>query len=94
MCLGEDLVVFRAVSPALSATCLRTWGNHDPTRRQPDAAKPAVEQHVVAIGDGEPVLVAEIFRNPLDQGEKPLASGRNVGGVLNVARDQKCSAAA
>src|ERR1700722_18623317 len=44
------------------------------------------EQHVVAIGDGEPVLVAEIFWNSLDQGEKPLASGRNVGGVLNVVR--------
>jgi hypothetical protein len=60
--------------------------HHDPVRRLADVAKPAVEQDVIAIGDGEPVLVAEIFGDPLDQGEEPLASGRNVGGVLNVAR--------
>src|ERR1700722_15578428 len=60
--------------------------HNDPVHRTAYAAKPAVEQHVVAIGDAEPVLVAEIFWNSLDQGEKPLASGRNVGGVLNVVR--------
>jgi hypothetical protein len=75
MCLGEDLVVFRAVSPALSATCLRTWGNHDPTRRQPDAAKPAVEQHVVAIGDHKPILEQKSSGNPLIMLKSPSRPG-------------------
>ena len=57
--------------------------DHDPVRRQAYVAEPAVEKHVFAIGDGKPVLVAEIFGDPFDQCEKPLASGRNVGGVLN-----------
>jgi hypothetical protein len=34
-----------------------------------------VEEHVVAIGNGKPVLVVESFRGPFDQGEKSLASG-------------------
>src|SRR3984893_15586666 len=43
-----------------------------------------MEEHVVAIGNGEPVLVVQSFRRPFYQGEKSLASGRNVCTVLNV----------
>src|SRR5580658_5246335 len=50
--------------------------HNDPVHRPAYAAKPAVEQHVIAVGDGEPVLVTEVFGNSLDQGEKPFASGR------------------
>jgi hypothetical protein len=60
--------------------------DHDPVRRLAYAAKPAVEQHVVAIGDGKPVLIVETFGEPFDQGEESLASGRNVRAVLNVVR--------
>src|ERR1700747_1082767 len=45
-----------------------------------------MEEHIVAIGNGKPVLVAQSFRCPFDQGEKSLASGRNVRTVLNVVR--------
>src|ERR1700730_1521721 len=45
-----------------------------------------MEEHVVAIGNGKPVLVVQSFRGPFYQGEKSLASGRNVGTVLNVVR--------
>src|SRR6202035_2508916 len=46
----------------------------------------AVEEHIVASGKGKPVLVVQSFRGLFDQGEKPLASGRNVRTVLNVVR--------
>jgi hypothetical protein len=45
-----------------------------------------VEEDVVAIGNGKPVLVVQSLRGPFDQAEKPLASGRNVRTVLNVVR--------
>src|SRR6202045_4183536 len=38
------------------------------------------------MANGKTVLVAQSFRGPFDQGEKPLASGRNVRTVLNVVR--------
>src|SRR6202043_309916 len=59
---------------------------NDPVPRPAQTAKPAVEEHVVAIGYGKPVLVVQSFRGPFDQGEKSLASGRNVRTVLNVVR--------
>src|ERR1700694_4371873 len=38
------------------------------------------------MANGKPVLIAQSFRGPFDQGEKSLASGRNVRAVLNVVR--------
>src|ERR1700676_3867295 len=38
------------------------------------------------MANGKTVLVAQSFRSPFDQGEKSLASGRNVRTVLNVVR--------
>src|SRR6266481_5328279 len=35
--------------------------HHDPVRRPAQAAKPAVEEHVVAIASGKPVLVVQSF---------------------------------
>ncbi len=60
--------------------------HHNPVRRQAHAREPAVEQHVVAIGDGKPVLVVEAVGCTLDQGEETLASRRNVRTVLKVVR--------
>src|ERR1700738_1587457 len=45
-----------------------------------------MEEHVVAIGNGEPVLVVQSFRGPFYQGEKSLPPGRNVRTVLSVVR--------
>src|SRR6202048_1215060 len=60
--------------------------HHDPVRRQAHACEPAVEQHVVSVGDGKPVLVMEAVGCALDQREEALASRRNVRAVLNVVR--------
>src|SRR6202022_424970 len=38
------------------------------------------------MANGKTVLVAQSFRGPFDQGQKALASGRNVRTVLNVVR--------
>src|SRR5580700_7274990 len=45
--------------------------HNDPVHRPAHAAKPAVEQHVVAIGDGEPVLVAKFSGTPLTKAKSP-----------------------
>src|SRR6202022_1871073 len=50
------------------------------------SCEPAVEQHVVSVGDGKPVLVVEAARCALDQREEALASRRNVRAVLDVIR--------
>ena len=60
--------------------------HHDPVRRQADAAKPTVKQHVVAIGDDKPILVTEVIGETFDHVEESLASGGNVRTVLNVIR--------
>ena len=50
---------------------------HDPVHRQTDTAKPAVKQHVVAIGDHHPILVMEVTGEPFDHVEESLTSGGN-----------------
>jgi hypothetical protein len=45
-----------------------------------------VEQHVVSVGDGKPVLVVKAVGCALDQREEALAPRRNVRAVLNVVR--------
>src|SRR5882724_3940186 len=59
---------------------------HDPVRRQAYARESAVEQHVVSVGGGKPVLVMEAVGYALDQSEEAVTSRRNVRAVLNVVR--------
>src|ERR1700681_522955 len=59
---------------------------HDPVRRQAHARESAVEQHVVSVGHGKPVLVMQATGYALDQSEEALTSRRNVRAVLNVVR--------
>jgi hypothetical protein len=44
--------------------------HHNPVRRLSDAREAAVEQHVIAVGDDEPVLVAERVGSRLDELEE------------------------
>jgi hypothetical protein len=44
-----------------------------------------MEEHVVAIGNGKPVLLMQSFRGPYDQGEKSLSPRWEVDTVLDIA---------
>src|ERR1700752_1956273 len=43
-----------------------------------------MKQHVVAIGDDEPVLVMEIIGDPFDESEEAFAPWRDVCAMLDV----------
>ena len=49
------------------------------------AGEPAVEHHVVALGDGELVLVAQRIGQGTDQFEESVSPGRNMSAMLDVA---------
>jgi hypothetical protein len=63
--------------------------NHDPVHGQPDPRKPAVEHDVVALGDDQRIIVAQLFGQGLDEFEEPLAPRGGVSAMLNVVRRPK-----
>src|SRR6185295_2207548 len=56
----------------------------DPCRGLADAGEPPMEQHVVAVGNGERILVAHRSGRVPDEIEETFTARRNVGAVLYV----------
>jgi len=66
----------------------------DPSGGQADAGKAPVEDHVIAIGNRQGVLVAHRGWQAPDEREKTLTPRRNVGAMLYVVWRPVLSAAA
>src|SRR5712671_4139348 len=58
----------------------------DPRRRQAVTTEPAVENDEITRRRRKVVLIAQRRGQALDQAKQPVAAGRNMGAVLNVAR--------